>query len=274
MSTASNTIAVPVTAVTCLEDRAHIERAVVLDLAAGVQRLRLGPVSALTVDRTLHAELDSDHPATVLDVRVVRGWTPRGPLPPADDDSVLRRRAHALEEERLALEQRRDRLRARLGLLGRLAADVLREIGEGVGHGETERTRWARELDRVDAERDTYGERLRGVDARLTTLATELGAVQQAMDLTEEEPAELLGHIELTVESPVAGPVGLRLSTSSRVRCGGPPTGPCSTVPRCPWRPTRWSGSARARTGPAYGWRCRRPGRRSPPIPRGSPRTG
>ncbi len=211
MSTASNTIAVPVTAVTCLEDRAHVERAVVLDLEARVQRLRLGPVSALTVDRTLHAELDSDHPGTVLDVRVVRGWTPRGPRPPAGDDSALRHRGHALEEERLVLEQRRDRLRARLDVLGRLAADVLREIGEGAGHGETEGPRWARELDRVDAERDTYGERLRSVDARLTTLAAELGAVQRAMDLTEEEPAELLGHIELTVESPVAGPVGLRL---------------------------------------------------------------
>lgn len=32
------------------------------------------------------------------------------------------------------------------------------------------------------------------------------------MDLSEEEPAELVGHVELTVEAAVAGPVGLRLS--------------------------------------------------------------
>ncbi|MFB7267073.1 hypothetical protein ACFCXH_33770, partial [Streptomyces nojiriensis] len=51
MSTAPKPIALPVTAVTCLEDRAHVERAAVLDLEAGVQRLRLGPVSALAVDR-------------------------------------------------------------------------------------------------------------------------------------------------------------------------------------------------------------------------------
>ncbi|MFE6838329.1 mucoidy inhibitor MuiA family protein [Streptomyces sp. NPDC057705] len=212
MSTAPKAIALPVTAVTCLEDRAHVERTVVLDLEAGVQRLRLGPVSALAVDRTLHAELTADDPATVLDVRIVRSWTPRGPLPSAGEDSALRLRAHALEEERPALEQRRDRLRARLDLLGRLAADLLRDIGEGAGSGEAERPRWTRELDRLDAERDTCGEQLRTVEVRLAELGTELAAVRRAMDLSEEEPAELVGHVELTVEAAVAGPVGLRLS--------------------------------------------------------------
>ncbi|WP_327365947.1 mucoidy inhibitor MuiA family protein [Streptomyces sp. NBC_01217] len=212
MSTAPKPIALPVTAVTCLEDRAHIERAVVLDLEAGVQRLRLGPVSALAVDRTLHAELTADHPATVLDVRIVRSWTPRGPQPSTDDDSALRHRVHTLEQEQLALEQRRDRLQARLDLLGRLAADLLREIGEGTGSGETERPRWTTELDRVDDERDAHGEQLRTVEARLAALAVELGEAQRAMHLSEEEPAVLVGHIELTVETAVAGPVGLRLS--------------------------------------------------------------
>lgn len=211
MSTAPKPIALPVTAVTCLEDRAHIERAVVLDLEAGVQRLRLGPVGALAVDRTLHAELTADHPATVLDVRIVRTWTPRGPLPSADD-SALRHRVHTIEEEQLALGQRRGRLHARLDLLGRLAADLLRDIGEGAGCGETEGPRWARELDRVDEERDSYGEQLRTVEARLAALAVELGEAQQAMDLSGGEPAELVGHIELTVAAAVAGPVRLRLS--------------------------------------------------------------
>ncbi|MEH6374837.1 DUF4139 domain-containing protein [Streptomyces sp. KLMMK] len=210
-NTTPEPIALPVTAVTCMEDRAHIERTAVLDLEAGVQRLRLGPVSALAVDRTLHAELTADHSATVLDARIVRTWTPREPLPSADD-SALRRRVHLLEEEQLTLEQRRDRLRARLDLLGRLAADVLREIGEGAGAGEAEGPRWARELDRVDDERDSYGEQLRAVEARLAALASELREVLQAMDLSEEEPAELVGHIELTVEAAAAGPVALRLS--------------------------------------------------------------
>ncbi|MFF0559492.1 mucoidy inhibitor MuiA family protein [Streptomyces sp. NPDC004266] len=212
MSTETEPIALPVTAVTCLEDRAHIERTAVLDLEAGVQRLRLGPVSALAVDRTLHAELASGHPATVLDVRLVRDWTPRGPVPPAEGDSALRHRAHALEEERRSVEQRRDRLRARLDLLGRLAADLLREIGEGAGSGESEGPRWSRELDRVDAERDTYGEELRAAEARLTALRAELSEVRRAMELAEEEPAELVAHVELTVEAAAPGPARLRLT--------------------------------------------------------------
>ncbi|MFJ8112710.1 DUF4139 domain-containing protein [Streptomyces sp. NPDC096132] len=210
MSTAPEPIPLPVTAVTCLEDRAHVERTAALDLAAGVQRLRLGPVSALAVDRTLHAELTAEHPATVLDVRIVRAWTPRGPRP-TEDDSALRHRVHALEEEQFALGQRRDRLRTRLDVLGRLAADLLREIGEGAGFGESEGPRWTRELDRVDDERDSYGEQLGALEARLTALTAELDKARQALDLAEEEPAELVGHIELTVESAAAGPAGLRL---------------------------------------------------------------
>ncbi|MFD9391414.1 mucoidy inhibitor MuiA family protein [Streptomyces sp. NPDC060000] len=210
MPTAPEPIPLPVTAVTCLEDRAHVERTAVLDLTAGVQRLRLGPVSALAVDRTLHAELTAEHPATVLDVRIVRTWTPRGPQP-TDDDSALRHRVHRLEEELLDLEQRRERLHTRLDLLGRLAADLLREIGEGAGSGETEGPRWTRELDRVDAERDAHGEQLRAVQARSAALTAELGESRQLMELAGEEPAELVGHIELTLDATAAGPAGLRL---------------------------------------------------------------
>lgn len=212
MSTAPKPIALPVTAVTLLEDRAHVERSVVLDLEHGVQRLRLGPVSALAVDRTLHAELTAGHPATVLDVRIVRTWTPRDPRPSAEDDSAVRRRVTALEEEQRTLEQRRDRLRARLDALGRLAADLLRDIGEGAGTGESERPRWAAELDRVDGERDEYGEQLRTTEATLAALSLELGDVRRVMDLAEEEPAELVGHVELTVDATAAGPATLRLS--------------------------------------------------------------
>ncbi|MGW2302746.1 DUF4139 domain-containing protein [Streptomyces sp. NPDC001809] len=204
-------IPAPVTAVTCLEDRAQIERAVELDLAGGVQRLRLGPVTALAVDRTLHAEPTSGHPVTVLDVRIVRGWEPRAPGP-GDEDSALRHRAHALEEERAVLERSRERLRTRLDVLGGLAGDLLRDIGEGAGSGEAEGSRWSRELDRVDAERDTCGERLRAADARSAALGAELGEVLRAVDDAEEEPAELVAHVELTVEAAAAGPVGLVLS--------------------------------------------------------------
>ncbi|QKZ16231.1 mucoidy inhibitor MuiA family protein [Streptomyces chartreusis] len=211
MPTDTQPIPLPVTAVTCLEDRAHIERTAELDLRAGVQRLRLGPVSALAVDRTLHAELSGEHSATVLDVRIVRTWTPRGPLP-ADDDSALRARIRVLEEEQITVGHSRDRLRTRLDLLGRLATDLLRDVSEGTGHGETDEARWTRELDRADAERDAYGEQLRAAEARLTDVAGELVQARQAIHLAEERPAELIGHVELTVRTEVAEQVRLRLT--------------------------------------------------------------
>ncbi|WP_327721759.1 DUF4139 domain-containing protein [Streptomyces sp. NBC_00490] len=211
MSTDLEPIPLPVTAVTCLEDRSQIERSTTLDLRAGVQRLRLGPISALAVDRTLHAELTGDHRATVLDARIVRTWTPREPLPGADD-SALRLRVHDITEEQTALERRRDRLRARLDLLGRLATDLLREIGEGTGHGETDTARWNAELDRVDEERDAHAEHLRATEARLKALTTELREAERAVELSEQRPTELVGHVELTVEAAVAGPARLRLT--------------------------------------------------------------
>ncbi|MFI6564262.1 mucoidy inhibitor MuiA family protein [Streptomyces sp. NPDC050534] len=211
MATENQPIPLPVTAVTCLEDRAHIERSAEIDLTAGVQRLRLGPISALAVDRTLHAELTGEQQATVLDCRIVRTWTPRGPLPSADD-SALRLEIRALEEERLSLSHRRDRLIARLDLLGRLATDLLRDIAEGTGNGETDEPRWTRELDRIDSERDAYGEQLRAAEARLTALSGELMEARQAIELSEEQPAELIGHVELTVQAADAGPVRLRLT--------------------------------------------------------------
>ncbi|MEV5610580.1 mucoidy inhibitor MuiA family protein [Streptomyces sp. NPDC052225] len=202
----------PVTAVTCLEDRAHIERTAAVEVTSGVQRLLLGPVGALAVDRTLHAEFTGGPDATVLDVRVVRAWTPPAPRPPGDEDSPLRHRAHALEEEERRLNQRLDRLRARLDALSTLAADLLRDIGEGAGFGEVEPERWTRELDRVDAERDTAEEELLGAQTRLTALDQELTEARRALDLSEHEPAHLTAHIELTLRARAAGRAELRLS--------------------------------------------------------------
>ncbi|MFD4395604.1 mucoidy inhibitor MuiA family protein [Kitasatospora sp. NPDC058478] len=205
------TIPLPVTAATCLEDRSQVERTATVDLAAGVQRLRLGPLTALAVDRTLRVETTA--PGTrVLDARIVRDWIPRAPLPPGPEDSRLRHRLHELETASRLADQTRARLEARLALLAQLSADLLREIGEGAGIGELERTRWARELDRVDAERERHGEELRTTHSRLRRLDQERSQALIALDQAEEEPAELVAHLELTVEAAQPGPSGLAVT--------------------------------------------------------------
>lgn len=225
----SDTIPLPVTAVTCLEDRSQVERTVTVELAGGVQRLRLGPITALAVDRTLRAEATALAGATttpgatasvgvrVLDARIVRAWTPRAPLAPGPDDSALRHRVHELDVRARREEQLRHRLEARLALLAQLSADLLREVGEGAGVGEVERARWARELDRVDAERERYGEELRAAHSRLRELEVERSQARTALDQAEEEPAELVAHLDLTVEAATAGPA--RLTVGHLVPC-------------------------------------------------------
>ncbi|GAB7180241.1 mucoidy inhibitor MuiA family protein [Kitasatospora sp. Ki12] len=205
------TTALPVTAVTCLEDRSQVERTTTVGLTAGVQRLRLGPLTALAVDRTLRAE-SATPGVRVLDARLVRSWAPRAPLPPGPDDSGLRHRLHRLDTETRLADQTRARLEARLALLAQLSADLLREIGEGAGVGELERTRWARELNRVDAERERYGEELRTTHSRLRRLEQERSQALIALDQAEEDPAELTAHLDLTVEAAQAGPAELTVS--------------------------------------------------------------
>ncbi|WP_369182881.1 mucoidy inhibitor MuiA family protein [Streptomyces sp. Y1] len=205
------TTPLPVTAVTCLEDRGQVERTTTVELTAGVQRLRFGPVTALAVDHTLRAETAA--PGTrVLEARLVRSWAPRAPLPPGPEDSALRRRLHELEAAYRLADQARARLDARLALLAQLSADLLREIGEGAGVGEIERTRWARELERVDAERERHGEELRATHSRLRRLDQERSQTLTALDLAEEEPAELVAHLELTVEADAPGPAELTVA--------------------------------------------------------------
>ncbi|MFJ4095237.1 DUF4139 domain-containing protein [Kitasatospora sp. NPDC089913] len=214
--TAPPVTALPVTTVTCLEDRARIGRTASPTLAAGVQRLRLGPLTALAVDRTLRAE--SDTPGVrVLDARITRAWTPRPPLPPGPGDSELRHRLHALEVRIREEERLTDRLEARLALLAQLSTDLLREVGEGAGAGEVERTRWHRELDRVDAGREQHGEELRAARVRLRRLEVDRAAALGALEESEERPAELVAHLELTVEAAAAGPA--RLTVHHLVPC-------------------------------------------------------
>ncbi|MFD0328966.1 hypothetical protein ACFQZC_14140 [Streptacidiphilus monticola] len=102
-------------------------------LTAGVQRLRLGPVTALAADRSLTGEL-LDAAGTVTDLRIVRRWTPR-PTAPDEEASALARLVHELTLRHAAAVHDRERAEARLAVLEQLRADVLRDIAESAGAG-------------------------------------------------------------------------------------------------------------------------------------------
>ncbi|MDH6113553.1 uncharacterized protein (TIGR02231 family) [Kitasatospora sp. MAP12-15] len=192
----------PVTAVTCLEDRALIERTTTVRLVPGLQRLRLGPITALAVDRSLRTELKAHETgATVLDAHLTRSWTPRPPGPPGAEDSALVHRLDELREEQRRAAQSIQRLASRLALLDQLGAELLREIAEGTGRGEAEPARWSHELQRVEAEQESYGERLRAARTRVAELEQRTKELRDALAAAESEPAELNAYVELTVHA-------------------------------------------------------------------------
>jgi uncharacterized protein (TIGR02231 family) len=211
---AADLVPLPVTAVTCLEDRAQVERTARVELAAGVQRLRLGPVTALAVDRSLRAEAaaPAGGRARVVDVRVVRAYTPAPPGGPGPDASALRREVHALEREERDGEQQRLRLESALAVVEQARADLYRDIRQGAGAGDADPERWADRLDRVGEEAEARTGELHRLRRRLRDVAEELAEAREALLATEAEPRVLTAHLELVVESDTAGPAELRVA--------------------------------------------------------------
>jgi uncharacterized protein (TIGR02231 family) len=208
----------PVTAVTCLEDRAQVERAGTLTLAAGVRRLRIGPVTPLAVDRSLRAELSfvdggADGPggAHVVDARVIRTYAPAPPGEPGPDASRLRHEAHELEREIRDAELLRQRLESRLAVIGQARADLRRDIVQGAGAGDADPERWADRLNRVEEEAEPRTGELHRLRRRLHDLGEELREVREALARTEGEPAKLTAYVEVVVEAHRAGQAELRV---------------------------------------------------------------
>lgn len=227
-------LALPITAVTCMEDRAQVERAGTVRLAVGVQRLRIGPVTPLAVDRSLRAEFapgtgtatgtgtgtaagtaagdgGGTAAARVVDARVVRTYTPAPPGEPGRDASVLRREVHDLEREIHDARLLQQRLENTLAVIGQARTDLHRDIVQGAGAGDADPERWADRLDRVEQEAEPRIEELHRLRRRLHDLAEELAEARQNLAVIEGEPQKLTAFVDLVVETQDAGPAELRV---------------------------------------------------------------
>jgi uncharacterized protein (TIGR02231 family) len=199
----------PVSAATLLEDRAQLTRVHPLgELPAGVHRLRLGPVTPLAVDHSLRGELTGVPGGRVLDLRVVRRWTPQPPAAvtggPGEDASAIERQVHDLSERLRRAELGVARLESRVAVLDQLLADLRRAITEGVGAGEARPQAWAEELDRAEAAYDEQAEALRDARYRRGRLQEQLIRAQQAWEDAEDRPMVLSAHIQAVLELPAA----------------------------------------------------------------------
>lgn len=208
--------ALPVTAVTCMEDRAQVERTGEVELTAGVGRLRIGPVTPLTVDRSLRADFaapeGADAGARVVDARVVRRYTPVPPGEPGRDASELRREVHALERESAEAKLLRQRLEAALEVVGQARADLYRDIRQGAGGGDADPERWADRLDRVESEAEPRIAELLKLRRRLHDIGEELREAREALKAAESEPQQLTAYLDLVVEAERDGAAELHVS--------------------------------------------------------------
>ncbi|GAA3650468.1 mucoidy inhibitor MuiA family protein [Streptomyces chitinivorans] len=209
-------VPLPVTAVTCMEDRAQVERRGSVELAAGAQRLLVGPVTPLAVDRSLRAEVPAGEGGAggvrVVDARVVRTYAPPRPGHLGDDASELRRRVRDLEEELRDARWLRQRLESRLAVVAQARADLYRDVAEGAGAGSADPERWADRMERIDEEDEARSGELRLLRRRLLGAEEELEDARRALRRTEEEPQELTAVVEVVVEADRAGPAVLRLT--------------------------------------------------------------
>ena len=192
-------VALPVTHVTCLEDRAQVERRGELLLAQGLQHLRVEGVSPVAVDRSLKVELQG---ATLVDARVERRWKvkPQGGL--AADASALRRRVHEHEQAAAALSGDISAKTAWLELARAAREDLLRAISEWVGAGKTDVDGWRAQLERVRDEEAKGQEELRRLNVEQAQLAKRLAEARQALAASEQPEAELAPALLLAVDSP------------------------------------------------------------------------
>ncbi|MFI0895656.1 mucoidy inhibitor MuiA family protein [Streptomyces sp. NPDC020983] len=207
--------ALPITAVTCMEDRAQVQRTGQVELAAGVSRLRIGPVTPLTVDRSLRADLTAAGDtggARVVDARVVRRYAPAPPGEPGADASALRREVHALEEELADATLLGQRLESALAVVAQARKDLYRDITQGAGGGDADPERWADRLDRVESEAEPRLAELHKLRRRLHDIESELREARLALSVFESAQETLAAYLELVVEADAAGSAELRVS--------------------------------------------------------------
>ena len=208
----------PITKVTCLEDRAQVERRGTVAIEKGTQRLRVEGLSPLAVDRSLKVELGG---ATLVDARVTRQWKKKPPANLPADASALRLRVHDLEQEGERLEGDVGRLAARIEVVRTARSDLQRGICEGAGAARVDAAAWRAQLELVRAEEVLLCETLRQTAFNQKHNARRLEEARAALALGEEPIAELEASLELVVEGP-----------------GGPATVKASyLVPCAVWRP-------------------------------------
>jgi uncharacterized protein (TIGR02231 family) len=190
-------IELPVAKVTCMEDRAQVERRGEVELPAGVHRLKVHDVSVLAVERSLRVEVNG---AKLIDAKLVRRWRekPAGGL--EAEASELKKKEHALQIELKACADDIGRLTIRRELVLKARAEIYREIQESTGAGKIDPEHWSRRLSEVSDQLEKIEDELRTRTLNQTWLQHRAREAGSALAASEERKSSLKCALELTIE--------------------------------------------------------------------------
>jgi uncharacterized protein (TIGR02231 family) len=196
-------VAVPVVAVTVLEDRASVMRRGTLSLVAGQQRVVIDRVSPVLADKTLTATCTG---ARVLDVRCERyvaPWRETGDQVAPHDPSALRAQLVELELAHETAVARADAARGESEAIDELLAAAARDLAIAAARGVHASTA-AAELAELDAQ--DAAARTRRIDAEreAATLAARRGRLSERLARAEAEAGEQAARliVDLIAEAP------------------------------------------------------------------------
>lgn len=214
----------PIARVLVLEDRARIERHAPVTCAPGTTRLVVHGVSPLAQDVSVRAAV-TDGPARVVDARIRRAVRIRRADKPeeiAELDAAIERLGASLaaaDDDRAAVEERRERV---LALLGR----ALAEIPEDVAWGRSDPAGWKAAVDGLCEKARALADRALESWFAESDTARELGALLLRRAVADRPDQHLAAWIEVDLALP-AGATAAEAAVSVFY-----------TVPCALWRPS------------------------------------
>lgn len=212
----------PVTKVLVMEDRAHVVRRGIVELAAGESTLRIVGVSPLAVDKTLRVRfVDPAAGGSVLSSRLMRA--PRISVAEGRPElAALVERIEDLKRERARRRDAQSWIKADLHRRQVVKGHFWREIQDDVSVGLEDVGGWGEGLDELDGQIEEFVRQTAEADAELARVEEELKAASRKLRRERDRASELLGVLHLETACTAAGRFELEIEYVVPCACWRP----------------------------------------------------
>lgn len=207
------TVAVPITRVTVLEDRASVRREASLELAKGSHRVRVEGLAPVLVDKSLSVTGDA---VAVGDTEIRRERIHRSDESGTEELRALEAEARERRRTIAALDGEATAIEREHTLVGAAMAQSIREIGDDSAWGRDERERWQEDLDALAKELEALSAELAEARHQRKLRQRELSDLETRIAALQSPSTERRCWLEIALE--VTGP-GARLRIDYVVPC-------------------------------------------------------